>query len=120
MKYLPENLFQTFWGLMYFQWIVLIAFFITGYLVYKIAPVLTVYLILMPLRFVKLGENYIELLKRALSPLAYLAMLYIWYRGLVFVHAAPNVLQWAKWIIISLCLVSKLKQEIIYFLFFYY
>ncbi|MBQ2620887.1 MAG: mechanosensitive ion channel [Thermoguttaceae bacterium] len=113
MKRLPESAFQTFWGMMYIQWILLIAFFIIGYLVYKIAPVLTVYLILMPLRFVKLGENYIELLKRALSPLATLAMLYIWYRGLVFVHAAPNVIQWAKWIIhplgIVLAMISLIR-----------
>ena len=99
MKYLPESAFQTFWGLSYVQWFFLLGFFIVGYLVYKLAPILTVYLILMPLRFVKLGENYIELIKRALRPLAYLAMLYIWYYGLVGVHAAPNVIQWAAWII---------------------
>ena len=113
MKYLPESVFQTFWGMMYIQWIILIAFFIIGYLVYLIAPFLTVYLILMPLRFVKLGENYLELIKRALSPLAGLAMLYIWYRGLVFVHVAPNVIQWAKWIIhplgIVLAMISLIR-----------
>ncbi len=99
MKNLPEGVFQTFLGMMYIQWIILIAFFIIGYLVYIIAPFLMVYLILIPLQFVKVDESYIELLKRALSPLAGLAMLYIWYRGLVFVHAAPNVIQWARWTI---------------------
>ena len=113
MKNLPEGVFQTFGGMMYIQWIILIGFFIIGYLVYLIAPFLMVYLILMPLRFVKLGENYIELLKRALSPLAGLAMLYIWYRGLVCVHVAPNVIQWATWIIhplgIVLAMVSLIR-----------
>ncbi len=113
MKHLPEGVFQTFGGMMYIQWIILIGFFIVGYLVYLIAPFLMVYLILMPLRFVKLGENYLELLKRALSPLAGLAMLYIWYRGLVCVHVAPNVIQWATWIIhplgIVLAMISLIR-----------
>ena len=98
MKNIPESLFQPFWGMMYIQWIILLAFIVIGVLVYLIAPFLTVYLILMPLRFVKLGENYIELIKRALRPIAYLAMLYIWYYGLVYVRVAPNVIQWATWI----------------------
>ena len=113
MKNLPEGVFQTFGGMMYIQWIILIGFFIIGFLVYKIAPFLMVYLILMPLRFVKLGENYIELLERALRPLAGLAMLYIWYRGLVCVHVAPNVIQWATWIIhplgIVLAMISLIR-----------
>lgn len=113
MKHLPEGVFQTFGGMMYIQWIILIGFFIIGFLVYKIAPFLMVYLILMPLRFVKLGENYIELLERALRPLAGLAMLYIWYRGLVCVHVAPNIIQWATWIIhplgIVLAMISLIR-----------
>lgn len=99
MKHLPESSFQTFWGLMYIQWFFLFVYLIIGYLVYKIAPVITVFLILMPLRLAKLGENYIELLKRALRPLAYLAMVYIWYFGLINVRVAPNIIQWAEWII---------------------
>lgn len=113
MKYLPESVFQTFGGLMYIQWIILLGFFIIGFLVYKIAPILMAYLILMPLQFVKLDEKYIELLKRALNPLAGLAMLYIWYRGMVVVHVAPNVIQWAKWIIhplgIVLAMISLIR-----------
>ena len=99
LKYIPESAFNTFWGLSYFQWGILGIFLVLGYVVYKIMPFIIVYVILKPLQYIKSSEKYYELVKRALSPLAYIAALYIWYHGLTLARVAPNIQIWALWII---------------------
>lgn len=99
LKYLPDFSFKTFFGVSVLQWFFLFLFLLLGYIVYKISPFISAYLILMPLKMLRNEGNYHELVKRAIRPLAYLVMIYIWYYGLAAVHVSPDILQWAAWII---------------------
>lgn len=92
LRYLPEWSFKHVWGLTVIQWCFLALFFILGYIVYKISPFFTAYLILIPMNAARKGANYVNLTKRAIRPTAYLAMVYIWYMGLTFVQIPPEIL----------------------------
>ena len=92
LRYLPEWSFKQYWGLSVIQWFFLSMYFLLGYIVYKISPFITAYLILIPMNAAGKNANYVNLTKRAIRPTAYLAMVYIWYMGLTFVQIPPEIL----------------------------
>lgn len=99
LKHLPDGVYARFAGLMYLDWIVLGVFFLLGLVVCRITPAVTSYVILMPMRNMRKDEELIKLTKAAIRPLAYLAMLYIWYSGVQYVQIPPLMLKIAGWVI---------------------
>lgn len=99
MKYVPAVVFTRFAGLMYAQWAVIGGFLLLGIVVYRIAPRILSYLVLLPLRNMRKDEKFVGLTRRAIRPLAYLAVLYIWFAGFRYVQLPPQMLKIVGWII---------------------
>ncbi|MDO4550195.1 MAG: mechanosensitive ion channel [Planctomycetia bacterium] len=99
MRQFPSWLLIRIGGLLYIQWIFIGIFIFLGFLTIKILPVITSYLVLFPLQSLRKDDTFIHLTRRAIRPLAYLAMLYIWYLGFWYVQLPPQVLKIIGWII---------------------
>lgn len=104
MERLPQWVFTEVFHLTLFQWGKLAVFIILGWLVYKISPQLISRLTFFMMRFHG-NEVYSDLLNRALRPLAYFGMLWVWFYGLHFIQVSPKVLGIVIKILQPICVV---------------
>ncbi|MDO4570947.1 MAG: mechanosensitive ion channel [Planctomycetia bacterium] len=99
MRRLPESFFLEYYGLTLFQWLVVGIFILVGIGAARLTPVLITPLIMFGARFLRGEKCYATLLKRALRPMSYFVMLYIWLAGFRFVQVSPLILRYAGFLI---------------------
>lgn len=104
MRYVPSELHKRFFGLAYFEWIFIGAFLVLGYLACRMITAISAFLLLIPLRTLRQDEKFIQLTRHAIRPLAYLAMLYLWYVGFMLVQLPPKILTFVGYAIHPLCI----------------
>jgi len=91
LSFLPDIMFQEFFGMALIQW-TFFGFFVllglgTAWVIPKIFAPLSLFLI----HITQSKQEYTPLVRRVFRPLAFYAMVYVWFGGLKFVQAAPLV-----------------------------
>jgi MscS family membrane protein len=102
---LPDFFYKRFAGILVLQWALLGIFFALGILALKITPWGVFWTIRLFTKFGRSQHEYSKRIQSALRPLAYIAMAWTWYAGLLCTSTNPKLLSAAYIILHPLCVV---------------